>query len=686
MKFKRAGYIIAIVLLMVIGFGYLGITYSRYVSSGSGSANVNVAKWSVALKDGTQELTNSFNITFKTTSTNSGNVAANKFAPGTSGNAKLILDLTGTEVGVDYNMVVDMLAFEQQIGTSGITLTALDNNNTPVVFGKDVYIPLVGNQKFTSSNGIFEFKFNLSWDNASDANNLSDTNLALNINNLKIFINMKIKQHIGGEHAEEENKKTTSLISYSESTETKNRLVQSTQYTFNEQDVLHDNPERGFYSSSTITLGESGLISPASVDGVVTKSGTSSMLYLKVDISAFSGYMNASHVDKRLTSAAISALESVLEKIKQNNNTIILRFVYDNAATGIIPGKTKVEPEQETLLSHISDLSDTFKRYSKTINVIQIGFYGLWGECFYNTDVLSHHEYYTQTVSALLNATQGTEITIAVRTVEYYTWFKQIELANINNPENITISADDAYRVGIFNDAYGASATDLGTYQNREKETNWLSTQSSHTFYGGEAIVDATKENGVGEFNTSSFFIPEAFKLHTSYLNWEWNQTLHKGWASEIYTGSDIVYKGKYALTFIENHLGYRFVLKDVRTYKTALSGGVLPIDITMANVGFGNLIKSKQTDIVITNSLGDVVQTVSNVDFNAKDFISQTTIKKSINLNLTTLTSGEYKIYLRLSSGETLSNGKYYSAIRFANSNVYNADLQANYIGKFNV
>lgn len=690
MNFKRLIYIVSIVLLIIVGANYIGETYSQFKTDASSRGDAQIAKWMVALKDGEVELENRFDVTFVSTSNNEGKVASNRLAPGTAGQATLILDLTNTEVSVDYNITVDKRVLENQIGSSNITLTMLDSNNQIINFGKDVYIPLVNKEKFTNENGIFTFNFYLTWDNDSDSNNSSDTNIALNFDNLTLPVSVKIKQHIEDDNQEEEDKKKTSNISYAETTETKQRETQGLNYRFDEQDVLSNNPEKGFYSSSTIGLNENGLVLPDGYYLAVTKSKTNNLLYLKVDLSAFSGSMNKTGNDLELTSAALSGLANILEQIKQNNNTIILRFVYDNNATGVVDGIDKFEPRQAMLLRHIEQLGPTLTKYASTINVIQIGFYGLWGESYYNTDINSHPEYYKQTTQALLNATAGTDINIALRTPSYYTSYREINIEDIEN--DITTSDEDAYRVGIFNDAYGASHDDLGTYTyDRERETNWLHNQASHTFFGGEAIVDAEYDpsnplSAIGSYNTAMYFIQEAFKLHTSYINWEWNQALHEQWAKQIYTGDDPYYYGKSALTYIENHLGYRFVVKEVRTYENAESKGSLPIDITVENVGFANLIKSKRADIVLTDNSGNIVQTYTGVSIDAKDFLSKTTIKKSINIKLPELALGEYKIYLRLSSGEVLNNGKYYGAIQFANDNMYNTTLEANYIAGFTV
>ncbi len=485
MNLKRIIYIVCIILLIIVGSNYIGKTYSKYETTSTSSGDTQIAKWAVNLKDGSQELEKKFNITFVSETNNNGNVAQDKIAPGNSVKAALILDLTNTEVAVDYNITVYTKELENQIGTSNISLTMLNENSETIELGKDNYIPLVNNEKFTETNGVFTFNFYLSWDNNYDRNNSSDTNVALNYNELTLPVNVKIKQHIEDSNYAEEEKKITSNISYAETTATKQRQTQSPQYTYNDQDVLSVNPEKGFYSTSGISLNESGLVNSS----VVTKSNTTNLLYLKVNLSAFSGSMNGTGIDKELTPEAISAFAAQLEAIKQNNNTIILRFVYDDNATGIIEGKEKFEPEQDMILTHIRQLSSTLKKYASTINVIQIGFYGLWGENAFNTTITSHPEYYQQTTQALLDATSGTDITIALRTPSYYTHYRGIDISNIVS--DVTTSSEDAYRVGIFNDGYGGSFNDLGTYiYSREVETNWLHNQSAHTFFGGEAVVD----------------------------------------------------------------------------------------------------------------------------------------------------------------------------------------------------
>lgn len=456
----------------------------------------------------------------------------------------------------------------------------------------------------------------------------------------------------------------------------------SIEYVFNKDNALCMNPERGFYSSSSIKLGENG----SGSSWTNTKSEISNLLYLKVDLSDFSGNMNGSQ-DKPLTDKAIHDFRSTLESIKQNNNTIILRFVYDGMASGMIDDKQKVEPEQSTILEHIGQLSDTFKDYQSTINVIQVGFYGLWGETSFNTDVNSHPEYYKEITEALLKATEGTDITIALRSPSYYAIYKDIDI------KNICYDTDDEYdcRVGVFNDGYGGSYNDLGTYTNRSLETEWLSSRACSTFYGGEVVADNSYDSdipytAIGDYNTGMYFIEEAFKIHTSYLGWEWDQSVHKQWKQQLYEGDDVDYKDVDVLMYIENHLGYRFVLEEVDAIDRPVTENSVSTSIKIKNVGFGNIFKKKRADIILTDSNGVTIKEYTGVNLDAREFLSQTSVERSIDVELPELNSGEYKLYLRISTGELLRNGKYYGAIMFANQGIYDDALEANYIAAFTI
>lgn len=79
-----------------------------------------------------------------------------------------------------------------------------------------------------------------------------------------------------------------------------------------------------------------------------------------------------------------------------------------------------------------------------------------------------------------------------------------------------------SYRLGLFNDGYLGSDSDLGTYTNRELETKWLANQTNHLPYGGEVVIPNSALHDIDKC------LPEMKLMHLSYLNQAWNDEVIK--------------------------------------------------------------------------------------------------------------------------------------------------------------
>ncbi len=106
-KKKNKGLNILIVLLLTITIvaSSIGLyAWAKYTSSESGEATAQVAKWYFDLKgNGTDETD-----TIDFGATKYDHVANNKIAPGTSGQIDMVIDTTGTEVSLVYDVVVSL--------------------------------------------------------------------------------------------------------------------------------------------------------------------------------------------------------------------------------------------------------------------------------------------------------------------------------------------------------------------------------------------------------------------------------------------------------------------------------------------------------------------------------------------------------------------------------------------------
>lgn len=100
MKKNRTTRLVVLVLfLAIVTAVIISGTFAKYTDSKSGTGTATVAKWAVALKADEQTFSEGYEFTLADTYTN---VAAERIAPGTSGDFNVAINAAGSEVAVDY--------------------------------------------------------------------------------------------------------------------------------------------------------------------------------------------------------------------------------------------------------------------------------------------------------------------------------------------------------------------------------------------------------------------------------------------------------------------------------------------------------------------------------------------------------------------------------------------------------
>ena len=99
---KSKKIILAIAVLLCILLAFIGgQAYAKYITEIKGNGIAEVATWSFKVNDQKEHIRE-----IKLASTyNNETLVNNKIAPGTSGNFNIIVDATGSEVGIRYNIV-----------------------------------------------------------------------------------------------------------------------------------------------------------------------------------------------------------------------------------------------------------------------------------------------------------------------------------------------------------------------------------------------------------------------------------------------------------------------------------------------------------------------------------------------------------------------------------------------------
>jgi len=434
-----------------------------------------------------------------------------------------------------------------------------------------------------------------------------------------------------------------------------------------------DNPGRGFYHQICIHY--------KTADNEVN-TFTSNLLHMRIDLSDFSGSYNGKK-DIELSQDMLDAFEASLANLKKEGGSAILRFAYDPWFCG----ENSYEPKMSMILKHIEQLGTVITKYEDTVVAVECGMFGKWGEM--HGSPMCTEENVSLAIDAWLEHTPES-VSINVRTPAQYAAWKNIDLDHID--ENTTLPGQREYRIGLYDDGYLGSESDVGTYTNREKALRWLEKQTVHSLFGGELVGNSNKDVVK---NTAAYMTYEGYRTHTSYLNSEWDYHALELLKMEPYYAGDVRYHGCTGYDYVQNHLGYRFVVRGVRmTTKTStIENFALEADIE--NVGFANLTKPKKVLILIEGENGLIQYDLSKLNLSYKEkadekdptkWNSASTTTLSAVLNLPDeLQAGTYHVYIRLAS-DAESKGKEGYPIRFANDSerIWNEELGANYVGDF--
>ena len=441
-------------------------------------------------------------------------------------------------------------------------------------------------------------------------------------------------------------------------------LVQTASFQDSLETII--NPDRGWYKPVIVELEPNGF--ETAFSDIQERCARAinldiQILHLRVNIGQLSGNVNTEGIDKEFSTAQLSSLNSMLDIIRKNNLNVIIRFSYDT------DGEKGTEPKSfETIKKHVKQLSSFFEKNKDIISTVEAGFIGPWGE-MHSSQQYQADNYYKELIETLLDSTPD-EIKVNVRKPYLF----KLVVGELN---------DSQHRLGIFNDGYLGSSTDLGTFDNgitRDEFVNWMQNQGQYTLYGGEATKSSTASQEDEQYSESSFAIEEMQKTHTSYLNNDFNKAiLDTKWKNQTYTSSNSEYNGQTAYKYITDHLGYRMVVRNSKISSSVQKGDICGVNLEIENVGFGNIVKTQKVSVILRKK-STYYETTLNI--NASDIKSG----KINNVNFyfyipSDIEEGDWDIYLKLTNKD---NSNY--AVQFANSNMWNKNLQANKLGKVTI
>lgn len=471
------------------------------------------------------------------------------------------------------------------------------------------------------------------------------------------------------------------------------------------------NYDRGFYTPQVLHIKPSG--------SKPIEKPYSRLLHLRAEISEFSsrawlgidttgGKKDTTWGKSQdLTEDALNVLQQTFDNIRANKGFVIVRICYDPWYNG----RSNVTPEHKWVLRHVEQLAPVLSKNTDVIVALEMGMHGAYGEMHSDTSIT--YDRVAEATNLMLRNTPP-ELKILTRTGNYSakvlgfdSWGVDFHIDGEKFAEIAKAKGDTMYRVGMFNDGYLGTQYDYGTWGAdcktsicREEGVAWLEKYGINTPYGGEALTTA---NGYQVINTPEFLAYEGYRTHTSYLNIQWNNNLINSWKKTLFKQKDFDYDparvdSLTGFKYINDHLGYRFVLRESWLSDTVGADHVLHAKFRVQNVGFGNLTWNAPVRLAVVEDLEgsslDVCPDIDYVELPDVDFrdVHSRTIsiaggdtvmtfdgnnELEISVNLGKLRYRNYQVYLKV--GE----------IEFANSSLggkgtCGMEQPAAYMGKF--
>ena len=414
---------------------------------------------------------------------------------------------------------------------------------------------------------------------------------------------------------------------------------------------------------------------------------TGSLVLMFIDIGAFSSGENGTKqddgtyipgTDYPFDDAFFAGLRGTFENCRRNGCTIALRFRYDD------DGTKNPEPESfEMLKSHIQQIADSgiLTDYQDILMYVESGFVGCYGEQWGGK--YCSLEQKAELLELLLDVVPD-PIPVTVRTPNIFA-----KWANINQSELADWQSEPgskAARVGLYDDGYMGSDSDLGTYSNRPNETAWLGRQAVRSYFGGEFSGNLEFAQKYETYLPQNA-IPEMYRTHLSYINaniWKLYQEYTFGAEYDVPDVDNSAYYGQNVQKFIRDHLGYRFVIRSCKLSAEAEQCGALQLQLSVENTGFANPVREQKAELLLEKD-GNYLRTPLALDSRDWDSCSVTDIAESVQLP-GGLEPGEWNVYLKLSVGDNTVQQLSQRSVRFANPDIWNAGLGANLLGTVQV
>lgn len=416
------------------------------------------------------------------------------------------------------------------------------------------------------------------------------------------------------------------------------------------------NPERGFYEQ--VEYGHPSYYKLSKSSGCFQegrKEGRSLILRLY--------YLHNYRTQPTLPDSLITMINNDMEAIRANGFKCILRFAY--TAEGSDDPSKNLDATPAIWQAHLSQLKRVMADNADVIYVVQAGFLGAWGEWYYSGQGVGKNipaDTKKNLITQLLDAVPANRC-VQLRTPLFKTDYMG---------DAVALTAATAYRgdarsrLGHHNDAFCNGEYNMGTYTNVSSDKAYIAQECLFVPIGGETNIEESNAANYTNYGTGAKAEAEMRLLHYSYLNYSYSKYATGQWKNEKDASGTSYYD------LMARQMGYRFVLTEGSFPTEVAQGDKMAITLKINNTGYAPLYNERHAYIVMKGA-NKTYRMQLQSDPRTWQPAQTTTISESLLLP-TDIEAGTYSLYLYLPDADSKIAANPAYAVRFANSDVWDA------------
>ena len=358
------------------------------------------------------------------------------------------------------------------------------------------------------------------------------------------------------------------------------------------------------------------------------------------------------YVGEALPRKQLDALNQGFATARRAGLKLIPRFIYNYPG-----GETGYQAAQDApldrVLGHIGQLTPVLKENADVIAYLQAGFVGAWGEWHTSSNNLTLPAARTRIRDALLGALPDDRF-LQLRYPPYLmAWAPQAPRWR---------DGSSASRIGVHNDCFLASSTDVGTYSEdaatRRRERDYVAALSAVTPFGGETCNPADAIDPTPRGNCDDI-LREGRQFGLTYLNDTYYRKLfHTRW------------EGQGCLAEVRRSMGYRFELKTLRHSPAVAAGQSGELALTLRNSGWARAFNPRGVHLLLKHRATGAVVRIALASIDPRTWLPGKVSEASARFAVPAGTpTGAYDVLLALPDGAASLAGDVRYSVRPANA-----------------